>query len=87
MINNGGAESVVSDITLRTTATRPGDQSPYEVSLVASAEGQMFGSSPQAITQPDSPGENKRDRSEKCWEFRPYRRPDCVRSDAQSARL
>ena len=42
VINNGGAESVVSDITLRTTATRPADQSPYEVSLVASAEGQMF---------------------------------------------
>ena len=73
VINNGGAESVVSDITLRTTATRPADQSPYEVSLVASAEGQMFRSSLQAITQPDSPGENTRDRPEKCWEFRPYR--------------
>ena len=42
VINNGGAESVVGDITLRTTATRPADQSPYEVSSVASAEGQMF---------------------------------------------
>ena len=68
VINNGGAESVVGDITLRTTATRPADQSPYEVSLVASAEGQMFRSSLQAITQPDSPGENTRDRPEKCWE-------------------
>ena len=101
VINNGGAESVVSDITLRTTATRPADQSPYEVSLVASAEGQMFRSSLQAITQPDSPGENTRDRPEKCWEVSALQtsswgagggtmssaRPDCVRSDAQSARL
>ena len=72
-ISNGGSESIVSDITLRITGSRAADQSPYEITLVSSAEGQMFRSALQAVQQPGSSGQNSRDQPAKCWEFRPYR--------------
>ena len=72
-ISNGGSESIVSDITLRITGNGAADQSPDQITLVSSAEGQMLRSALQAVEQPGSSGQNSRDQPAKCWEFRPYR--------------
>ena len=39
VIQQGGAESIVSDITFRVTNNRPADQSPYEIPLSLQTKG------------------------------------------------
>ena len=73
-VRQGKAEELVSDITLRVAGSRSPDQSPYEITLVSSAEGQMLRSALFAIAQPSAGSAvNTREMAVKVWEVRAYR--------------
>ena len=73
VVRVGRADHVVSDITLRIAQSRTADQSPYEITVASTAEGQSFRTSLFGITQPGAPETNSREVPLKSWEVRPYR--------------
>ena len=72
-INLKRAENIVADITLKVAGSRTAAQSPYEITLIASTEGNALRSALFAVSQPGAVQVNAREMSEKMWEVRSYR--------------
>ncbi|CAE7040542.1 BTU1 [Symbiodinium sp. CCMP2592] len=73
VINRKRAELIVADITLKVAGSRTPEQSPYEMTLIASAEGNALRSALFAVSQPGAVPVNTREMTEKVWEVRSYR--------------
>lgn len=72
VVAEGGAHSILSDISLKTAASRSPEQSPYEITLTSSTEGHMMRAALLGVSQPNATP-NIRDNPVKSWEVRAYR--------------
>ena len=73
-INAGHADIIVAEITLRLAQSRTAAQSPYEIVLCSSTEGNLLRTCLSKITQPGAPPQNTKEQVEKkSWELRAYR--------------
>ena len=72
-INAGHADIIVAEITLRLAQSRAAAQSPYEIVLCSSTEGNLLRTCLSKITQPGAPPQNTKEQVEKSWELRAYR--------------
>lgn len=73
VVNTGRTDLILSDMVLRTAQSRTQQQSPFEITLVSSQEGNTLRSCLFQISQPGVTGPNTREQPNKHWEVRAYR--------------
>ena len=73
VVGSGRADMIMSDMILRTAQSRTQQQSPFEITLVSSQEGNTLRSCLFQISQVGATGPNTREMQTKHWEVRSYR--------------
>lgn len=73
VVGSGRADMIMSDMILRTAQSRTQQQSPFEITLVSSQEGNTLRSCLFQISQVGAVGPNTRETQTKHWEVRSYR--------------
>lgn len=73
VVNSGRADMIMSDMVLRAAQSRTQQQSPFEITLVSSQEGNTLRSCLFQISQVGISGPNTRENPTKHWEVRSYR--------------